>query len=333
MTVTPSIVNGALVLRHELGHSIIGVGEEYDGGFAYFGPNSAANPQRLPWTHWLTSTPNVSSPPRIERSIMPFQAYPWTILNATAPWRAVFHSSGTYAHHLVRFSLSGLPSVHQLSVRLDGEDLRWVPLPGIGIDRWHYDIHRPDALSSGQHELVFELLDPEQEGVAQLCSIEILEYGTEDEFDARPGVYGVFPTFSMDNETTYRPTNEDCLMRLTVSPHFCNVCAEALWLTLLARVDLFEEPGLDIHCSQSLTVVRANLIPFTGGEQEHPYRIQWMLDGKLIGNHTNHTELVLTGDARGEVVVQIRLIVPEVWVDSEKLLSSERVIRLMGMCM
>ena len=112
---------------------------------------------------------------------MPFQAYPWTILNATAPWRAVFNSSGTYARHLVRFSLSGLPAARQLSVRLDSEDLRWVPLPGIGIDRWHYDIHRRDALNSGQHEILFDLLDAEQEGMAQLCSIEILEYGTDDE--------------------------------------------------------------------------------------------------------------------------------------------------------
>lgn len=122
-------------------------------------------------------------------------------------------------------------------------------------------------------------------------------------------------------------------MRLTVSPHFCNACAEALWLTLLARVDLFEEPGLDLRCSQSHTVVRANLIPFSGGEREHPYRIQWMFDGNIMENYTDHTELVLTGDARGEVVVQIRLNTPEVRVDSEKLLSSERMIWLVGMCM
>ncbi|KAH9011023.1 IgA peptidase M64-domain-containing protein [Lactarius pseudohatsudake] len=335
VTVTPSTVNGALVLRHELGHSIIGVGEEYDGGFAYFGPNSAHDAQRLPWAHWLSTVPNGSSSPRtrrIERSIMPFQAYPWTILNATAPWRSVFHSSGTYTRHLVRFSLSGLPAAHQLSVRLDGKDLPWAPLPGISIDRWHYDIHRPDALSNGQHEVVFELLDPEQEGTAQLCSVEILEYGTEDEFDARPGVYGVFPTFSMDNKTTYRPTNEDCLMRLTVSPHFCSACAEALWLTLLEHIDLFEESGLDVYCSQSHTIIRTNLVQFSGEEQEHPYKTQWWFDGNILDDYTNHTELVLTGDAHGEVAVHVRLNIPEVQVDPEKLLSSERRVWLLGMC-
>ncbi|KAH9059979.1 IgA peptidase M64-domain-containing protein [Lactarius vividus] len=335
VTVTPSTVNGALVLRHELGHSIIGVGEEYDGGFAYFGPNSAHDVQNLPWAHWLSTVPDSSSSPhtrRIERSIMPFQAYPWTILNTTAPWRSVFHSSGTYSRHLVRFSLSGLPAAHQLSVRLDGKGLPWAPLPGIGVDRWHYDIQRPDALSSGPHEVVFELLDSEQEGTAQLCSVEILEYGTEDEFDARPGVYGVFPTFSMDNKTTYRPTNEDCLMRRTVSLHFCSACAEALWLMLLKRVDLFEEPGLDVYCFQSHTVIHTNLIPFGDKEQEHLYKIQWRFNGNILDDYINHTELVLPGDACGEVTVHVRLNIPEVQVDPEKLLSSQRRVWLLGIC-
>ena len=136
----------------------------------------------------------------------------------------------------------------------------------------------------------------------------------------------------MDNETTYRPTNEDCLMRLTASPYFCNVCVEALWLTLLARVDLFEDSGLEVRCSQSHTVIHANLIPFGGGERERPYRIEWTFDGNVQEDYTNHTELVLTGDARGEIAVQIRLTIPEVRVDPEKLLSSERRVWLMGLC-
>ena len=70
----------------------------------------------------------------------------------------------------------------------------------------------------------------------------------------------------MDNETTYRPTNEDCLLRLTASPHFCNACVDALWLTLLARVELFEVSGLEVRCPQSHTVIHANLISFGGGE-------------------------------------------------------------------
>jgi len=51
---TASVLNGPLVLRHELGHSIIQVGEEYDGGFAYFGPNSQYKlKDDVKWRHWL----------------------------------------------------------------------------------------------------------------------------------------------------------------------------------------------------------------------------------------------------------------------------------------
>ncbi|KAI9436759.1 hypothetical protein H4582DRAFT_1816354, partial [Lactarius indigo] len=94
---------------HELRHSIIGIGEEYDDGFAYFGPNSAHDVQRLPWAYWLSAVPKGSFSPHmrhIERSIIPLQVYPWTILNTTAPWRYVFHLSGMNTCHFVDFLLS-----------------------------------------------------------------------------------------------------------------------------------------------------------------------------------------------------------------------------------
>lgn len=49
--VTASPHNGPLILRHELGHTIIDVGEEYDGGFNYSGVNAAKN-LLAPWTQW-----------------------------------------------------------------------------------------------------------------------------------------------------------------------------------------------------------------------------------------------------------------------------------------
>ena len=184
--VTSSILNGPLVLRHELGHSIINVGEEYDGGFAYFGVNAAHDlSEPIPWEHWLSNPPttlaNEKLKPRVERSVMPMQAYPWTMLNTTSSWSIKFTSSGDYSRHLVRFSLSGLAHQEDLLVLLDGDDLGWVPKPGIGLDRWHYDIHSPNGLAPGFHELSFTLLNEKHQGVAQLCSAEILEFGNEDE--------------------------------------------------------------------------------------------------------------------------------------------------------
>jgi hypothetical protein len=186
--VTSSILNGPLVLRHELGHSIIEVGEEYDGGYSYFGVNAAHDiSQPIPWEHWLSTLPTQTGTlaseewkPRVERSVMPMQAYPWTMLN-TSSWSIKFTSSGDYSRHLVKFSLSGLSHQEDLQVLLDGVDLGWVPKPGIGLDRWHYDIHSPNGLAPGYHELNFTLVNEKQEGVAQLCSAEILEFGNEDE--------------------------------------------------------------------------------------------------------------------------------------------------------
>jgi hypothetical protein len=111
---------------------------------------------------------------------MPLQNYAWTVLNTSAPWRAGFTSAGTYARHLVRFSLSGLPAPNDLRVELDGENIRWTPAPGVGEDRWHYDIHIDEPLNAGKHEIAFFLLREERKS-AQLCSVEILEFGNEKE--------------------------------------------------------------------------------------------------------------------------------------------------------
>lgn len=110
------------------------------------------------------------------------QEYPWTPLHVDSPWSTKFNASGTYSRHLVKFSLSGLPRASDLSVKLDGVDLGWVPRDNIGVDRWHYDIYREGGLSDGVHEITFVLKNKEVEEVAQLCSVEILEFGNETQW-------------------------------------------------------------------------------------------------------------------------------------------------------
>jgi hypothetical protein len=110
---------------------------------------------------------------------MPLQAYPWTLLNTTTPWTINFTASGLYNRHVVRFSLSGLPEESDLTVEIDGTDLDWKPKVGLGVDRWHYDIHRRGGLSDGEHEIKFTLNNAQREGIAQMCSVEVLEFGDE----------------------------------------------------------------------------------------------------------------------------------------------------------
>lgn len=100
--ITSSEVNGPLVLRHELGHTLIEEGDEYDGsesrscfhcilsgtarmsiteswsGFAYYGANAAKvdNLKHIKWTKFLSDPKNV----RIEDSTMPLQDYPSVLI-------------------------------------------------------------------------------------------------------------------------------------------------------------------------------------------------------------------------------------------------------------
>ncbi|KAI0754585.1 IgA peptidase M64-domain-containing protein [Daedaleopsis nitida] len=341
--ITPSLANGPLVLRHELGHSIIGVGEEYDGGFAYFGVNAAQNTSldTLSWAHWLTDAPQLHShahdhghghdaPPataRVERSVMPLQNYAWTMLNTSSAWSATFNSSGTYAWHLVRFSLSGLPESADLVVELDGKDLHWVPRADIGVDRWHYDIKINQTLAGGEHEVTFTLKNGEREGVAQLCSVEILEFGDESEFVTTPGYYSLYPTFSERNETTYRPTNEDCLMRIVTTPNFCKACVEGLWYALLRRVSLIDSltPGCSAAGERTLAL---SLVPLAQFRKEpvdvdEGYEITWVKDGIEVGEFKNQTTLVDDGNAVGSYAVKVRYWTEEVRVDRDGLLEEE----------
>ncbi|RDB19088.1 hypothetical protein Hypma_014325 [Hypsizygus marmoreus] len=341
--ITSSLANGPLVLRHELGHSIIDVGEEYDGGYAYFGPNAAHDlSQPLPWAHWLSPIPHSEvAAPRVERSVMPLQEYAWTMLSTSTPWSTNFTSSGAYSRHLVRFSLSGLPEASNLKVLLDGNDLGWIPKDGIGLDRWHYDIFHNYDLSPGQHEVKFALVNSEREGTAQLCSVEIIEYGNEDEFISTPGHYGIYPTFSEANETSYRPTNEDCLMRIVTSPNFCKVCIEGLWLSLLRRVSLIDDvkeacewrPVPLTSTTQEGSWIKTldlQLVPLAQFRSDAPevernesYTITWWKDRRVLKEFTNMTRIEVAGDHQlGTYSISVKFSTDEVKVDKEKLLSS-----------
>ncbi|THH02653.1 hypothetical protein EW026_g255 [Hermanssonia centrifuga] len=339
--ITPSLANGALVLRHELGHSIIDVGEEYDGGYAYFGVNALRNHSApVSWAHWLTNTSSHHTRP--ERSVMPMQAYAWTLLNVSTPWAINFSASGLYSRHLVRFSLSGIPEAADLTVEIDGENLNWKPMPDIGVDRWHYDIHRNGGLSDGVHEVKFKLENEDREGEAQLCSAEILEFGDENEFVSSPGHYGLFPTFSEKNTTTYRPTNEDCLMRIVTTPNFCKVCAEGLWLALLQRVDLIDSAvagcARDSASGQWSRTLDLNLVPLAQFRSDavapsESYTIKWSKDGLALEEFANKTRVELDdAEGRGLYLVEVTFATEEVLEDEEGLLTSRGAYLVIEQC-
>ncbi|KAJ7810561.1 IgA peptidase M64-domain-containing protein [Mycena leptocephala] len=243
VVITPSIANGALILRHELGHSIINTGEEYDGGFA-------------------------------------------------TPWSVTFESSGAYARHLVRFSVSGMPERSDLKVDLDGIDLGWVPRANIGLDRYHYDV-------AGPHTLTFTLLNGNREPAAQMCNAEILELAM------RPSL--------LRSESS--PTNEDCLMRQVTTPNFCKACLEAYTI----------EESCSTHADPSVSTLTLRLVPLAQLRAtavlglDESYTITWSKDGAVLPGLTNKTQVDV---APGTYSVDVKYSTTEVRVDPKNLLTA-----------
>jgi len=204
---------------------------------------------------------------------MLLQTYPWTILHDS--WSTKFTSTGTYTSNFLRFSISGIPKSDQLTVSLDGKNIGWEVQKDVGIDRYFYEFLTP-ALSKGEHRLEFTLNYPAVGNGGsgpQLCSVEVLEYGAAHEFNSSAGYYGIFPTFPERGGITYRPTNEDCLMRQLTNTNFCKVCTEGLWLALMSRVDIIEEAAT--KCSRS-----------TGGRWERVFEVDLLPLAQYRSNDT-----------------------------------------------
>ncbi|WVQ80565.1 hypothetical protein IAT38_002670 [Cryptococcus sp. DSM 104549] len=241
--ITASELNGPLVLRHELGHSLIPVGEEYEGGYAYFGVNSDKHKRldNLKWRDFLSTPKEV----RIEDARVPLQMYPWHDLDES-DWAVNFTSSSSLDHDrlqyptaLLRASLSSIPSPSHISITLNGQfldlsdgfpsdwnnslDRRWLEVP---LEEWH-------GLQAGDNVIEVKLSEEGRRATAgqggkMITSLEVVEYGGDDRFNHTEGFVGAFPTYAMNGHVTLRPTNEACLMRKVNHPTFCPVCAHFL---------------------------------------------------------------------------------------------------------
>lgn len=133
--------------------------------------------------------------------------------------------------------------------------------------------------------------------------------------------------YDVDNSTSYRPTNGDCLMRTVARPNFCNVCLEGLWLSLLKRVDLIED--LRVTClGLSSRVVSIDLVklaqfreePIQSGES---YTVVWMRDGRVLEGLTNLTQVEL-GDVGGTYRVDVAYAIDEVRLDPRGYLHASK---------
>ncbi|WVF69295.1 hypothetical protein IAT40_004071 [Kwoniella sp. CBS 6097] len=245
---TASELNGPLVLRHELGHSLIPVGEEYEGGYAYFGANSdkIQHLGELKWHDLLSDPDNL----KVEDAKVPLQVYPWHDLQAS-PYSITFNSSNgarapnAYPTAMLRASLSSIPHASHVEIILNGNILdisASFPAEWAGShDRRWLELPLSNGLDSTVNTIQVKLTDearkaPAGQGGKMVTSLEIIEYGGHGRFNHTEGHIGAFPTYAMDGKISLRPTNEGCLMRKVNHPKFCPVCARALRESLEERI-------------------------------------------------------------------------------------------------
>ena len=146
--------------------------------------------------------------------------------------------------------------------------------------------------------------------------------------------------FSETNETTYRPTNEDCLMRIVTTPNFCSACVEGLWYALLRRVALIDDLAPSCGAGTQFErqrVLDLSLVPLahlrdTPVDVEEGYAITWVKDGVEVPAFANQTRLIDDGNAVGSYAVKVRYWTEEVRVDPEALLESVAAVTVTTRC-
>ncbi|KAK9764795.1 hypothetical protein K7432_007412 [Basidiobolus ranarum] len=329
---TRSETSGTIVLRHEMGHNFVEVGEEYDGGYVYDGVNSAPSLDHIGWKHWVTG------PLKEQRNALRVQDYSWYDL-AKGPYNITFESDGRYHRWYMQLSVSGAEIPDSFAVYLDGKPLHW-KTSGIS-DRSFYSWFVERKLSQGPHTLVFEAPIPaSSEGpIRQLCSVTLHEYGNEYEYHWNNRYINAYPTYDIRGVKHYRPTNEFCLMRNMSSEDFCAPCQEGLWQRFLSRISFIDELKVEpIYPSANygkpkrtqFTLTPIKLAQF----REHKikgekYILNWYKNGRLIKRLKNKFNFSLKSKkALGTWTAELTFRTKEVRKDTDGLLTSNKTIEV-----
>jgi len=321
---TSSVNSGTVVLRHEMGHNFGQVGEEYDGGSAYFGANSAGTVNSLQWTAWLTDPSRLVA----EQSLQRIQSYAWYDL-AKGPFTITFTSDGTYSRAYLIFSASGCEVAGAIRVTLDGKDLTWTPFLPDNLDRFFYSYYWDTGLSAGTHTLVFtQLLPPKSGSIRQLCNVNMHEYKAEPLYHFNNSYIGAYPTWNSAGRVSYRPDNELCLMRNMSSPVFCPVCQETIWIQFFKRVSLIDNLTIT-DVPPNAVAVSVGLLPL-GEQRDDPVpgeslTISWYQNNQLVPALNNLILWTqLRSSATGSWRVQVKFTTLEVRSDPTNLLTSSK---------
>ncbi|ODM97570.1 hypothetical protein Ocin01_09111 [Orchesella cincta] len=316
---TKSARTGTVVLRHEMGHNFVDVGEEYDNGQVYSGVNAARNLANLGWTSWLTTGTK-----REERAMFRLLQYPWADLSK-GPQSFNFLSDGNYDRWYMLVSVSAAGEADSLEFLLDGEVLPWTTT---GFDdREFYSWSGTQGFRAGAHNFTVrsKTASTHPDIPRMICSITLHEFGNEDEFVADNTHVSAYPTWDVWRLKSLRPTNAGCLMRNMTHAQFCPVCQEGMWAQFLERVSLIDNVTVADSSSNGLREVTVNTLKL--GQLRAPgnevpgetLEVKWIL------NNSEQEELrdqFTINAAPGSWACQVHFNTTEVRNDPQNLLTS-----------
>jgi hypothetical protein len=131
---TRSLTSGTTVLRHEMGHNFVNVGEEYDGGQVYQGVNAATSLDLIGWKNWLTEPGSLKE----QSSFLLLQEYAWYDFSQ-GDYRINFVATGNCTSWMLKLSVSGFAEAGSLAIYLDETRLEWNTLGN--KDRSFYTVY------------------------------------------------------------------------------------------------------------------------------------------------------------------------------------------------
>jgi hypothetical protein len=311
---TRSERTGTVVLRHEMGHNFIEVGEEYDDGYTYDGINSASALKTIGWKNWL------SGPLREEKEIYRLLEYPWHDLSKGSK-NFTFKSDGKYSSWHLVISVTAAGQADSLEFALDGKVLPWETRGS--DDREFYNWYGNSGFSAGQHTLsVHSKTEPTNKQIPRMISsVALHEYGNEKEFEISSDYYSAYPTWDINRKKTYRPTNEGCLMRNMTASSFCNVCKEGMWHQFLNRISLIDGVTVSNGKATVSPLMLGQLRPIDQRIEGEKLEISWFKSNQLQPEFNDQLSVSVSS---GSWKVQVKLITPEVRSDPKNLLISSK---------
>ncbi|OGR02223.1 MAG: hypothetical protein A2284_08915 [Deltaproteobacteria bacterium RIFOXYA12_FULL_61_11] len=304
---TNSLQSAMIVLRHELGHNFGKVGEEYDGGQAYFGANHSAS-TTVSWLHWWTAQQTVST------ASLHHLAAPWKNL-LEGPYQVTFeHKAEQPRRYLLDFNTTGTATPKDLRLELDG---RVVTYAGIfSTDRNFYRVFLPGELRGGTHRLSFTEGVPDGDNI--LAKVHL--HGLPPGYATDPPSIGAYATYRAGGSLVgYRPTHATCLMRDMLSDSFCPVCIENIWLKFLAKVSLID--ALDTSTAPGGHEVRLRTPDLcgcgTGGKAV--LKVRWLREGSQVPAFDDEKVVRIPTELGGKWRVEVRFLTPEIRQDPKNL--------------